>query len=130
MLDDYCCLAIVQKVQAELLANVGLRSLSPRDPQYVSVYKGPPEKRDAAYHQGTVWGWLIGPFIEAYRKTHSPDTNTAKRVKQFLAGFERHISNTMLGQISEIFDADTPHCPRGAAAQAWSVAELLRIRDL
>ena len=83
--------------------------------------------RDAAYHQGTVWAWLIGPFVDAYRKTHSQGAQTERRVAEMLSGLGDHISETMLGQVSEIFDADPPHAPRGAAAQAWSVAELLRV---
>ncbi len=126
MLDEEHSLAVVEKVQAELLTEVGLRSLSPRDPQYVPVYEGSPEKRDSAYHQGTVWAWLIGPFIEAYRKTHPQNSKTRRQIAQMLAGFEAHLSDAMLGQVAEIFDADEPHHARGAAAQAWSVAELLR----
>ncbi|MEO7660599.1 MAG: amylo-alpha-1,6-glucosidase [Pyrinomonadaceae bacterium] len=118
---------VVDKVEAELLTPVGLRSLSPNDPQYVPVYIGSPFDRDAGYHQGTVWGWLIGPFVDAYRKVHSADANCSKRVNEIIAGFREHMTDAMAGQISEIFDADPPHAPRGCAAQAWSVAELLRI---
>ena len=128
MLDAKRARSVVEKVHAELLTSVGLRSLSPRDPQYVPVYEGSPEKRDAAYHQGTVWAWLIGPFIEAYRKTHADDAGTQRQITELLAGFKGHLSEAMLGQISEIFDAEPPHCPRGAAAQAWSVAELIRMK--
>ncbi len=126
MLDEERSRAVVRKVRSELLTEVGLRSLSPRDPRYVPVYEGSPEKRDAAYHQGTVWAWLIGPFIEAYRKTHSQDAASSRQITRLISGFKHHLSTAMLGQISEIFDAEPPHCPRGAAAQAWSVAELLR----
>ncbi|MBK8465396.1 MAG: glycogen debranching enzyme family protein [Chloracidobacterium sp.] len=127
MLDEERARAVVKKVQAELLTEVGLRSLTPNDPRFVAIYKGLPRQRDGAYHQGTVWAWLIGPFIEAYRKTHSQDAKAQIQITQMLSGFKQHISDTMLGQISEIFDAQQPHYPRGAAAQAWSVAELLRI---
>ena len=130
MLDQDRALAVVKKVETELLTDVGLRSLSPSNPQYASTYIGSPEDRDAAYHQGTVWGWLIGPFIEAYRKTHPANANTQKTVNRLFAAFENHLSDAMLGQISEIFDAKIPHCPRGASAQAWSVAEILRARNL
>ena len=118
--------AVVDKVEAELLTPYGLRSLSPRDPQYAPIYIGSPLERDGSYHQGTVWGWLIGHFVDAYRKTHTGEKGLDKSVDKILAGFESHLSEAMLGQVSEIFDADAPHLPRGAAAQAWSVAELLR----
>jgi predicted glycogen debranching enzyme len=127
MLDEERSCAVVDKVEAELLTPVGLRSLSPNDPRYVPVYQGSPAERDAAYHQGTVWAWLIGPFIEAYRKTRSGDAKTKRQVKKFVAGFDHHLSLAMLGQVAEIFDAEAPHHARGAAAQAWSVAELLRV---
>ena len=123
--------SVVDRVEAELLTPVGLRSLSPNDPQYVKTYIGSPEQRDSAYHQGPVWGWLIGPFVDAYRKAHSKDARAQRRMREIVSGFESHLSEAMLGQVSEIFDGDPPHAPRGAAAQAWSVAELLRIaRDL
>ena len=125
MLDTERSRKVVEKVEAELLTPVGLRSLSPKDPAYVPVYSGPPFERDSAYHQGTVWGWLIGPFVDAYRKVY-PDAETNK----FLDGFKEHLREAGIGQISEIFDADSPHTPRGCPAQAWSVAEVLRVMDL
>jgi predicted glycogen debranching enzyme len=118
---------IVKKVEAELLTPVGLRSLAASDLQYAPIYIGSPHDRDAAYHQGTVWGWLIGPFVDAYRNVHSQDAKANKRVGEIIAGFRKHLTEAMVGQVSEIFDADTPHFARGCAAQAWSVAELLRI---
>lgn len=121
MLDDERSRKVVDKVEAELLTPVGLRSLSPNDPQYVPTYIGSPFERDSAYHQGTVWGWLIGGFVDAYRRVY-PD-----REIDFLQGFQKHLFEAGLGQISEIFDADPPHAPRGCMAQAWSVAEVLRI---
>lgn len=127
MLDDKRAFSVVKKVEAELLTKFGLRSLSPRDPHYVPIYEGPPVKRDSAYHQGTVWAWPIGHFIDAYRRTHPNNTTTQRKVTQLLSVFKTHLSEAMLGQISEIFDAESPHRPRGAAAQAWSVAELLRV---
>jgi predicted glycogen debranching enzyme len=123
MLDNTRARKVVDRVEAELLTPFGLRSLAPTDPRYVPIYIGSPLERDSAYHQGTVWGWLIGPFVEAHRKTH-PDEPS---VEKFVAGFKDHISDTMLGQVSEIFDADPPHSARGCAAQAWSVAEILRV---
>lgn len=119
---------IVEKVEAELLTPVGLRSLSPKDKDYCPVYIGSPLARDSAYHQGTVWGWLIGAFVDAYRRVYSHGNQTEKRVEEILAGFEKHLSEAGLGQISEIFDADAPYAPRGCMAQAWSVAEVLRVR--
>ena len=127
MLDPQKARLVVKKVEAELLTPVGLRSLSPNDPAYCPIYIGSPLERDAAYHQGTVWGWLIGPFVEAYRKVHSKDAKAKKRIDAILAGFKTHLTEAMFGQISEIFDGDPPHAPRGCPAQAWSVAELLRI---
>ncbi|MEO6655784.1 MAG: amylo-alpha-1,6-glucosidase [Pyrinomonadaceae bacterium] len=118
---------VVDKVEAELLTPVGLRSLSPKDSRYVPKYVGSPFDRDASYHQGTVWGWLIGGFVDAYRRVHPKDAKTQARVAGIIAGFKAHLSESMVGQIAEIFDADPPHTSRGCAAQAWSVAELLRI---
>jgi predicted glycogen debranching enzyme len=126
MLDQERARKVVQNVERDLLTSVGLRSLSPDDPRYVPVYIGSPLERDSAYHQGTVWAWLIGPFVEAYRKTHSEDSDFAEKIEAFTGGFREHLNEAMLGQVSEIFDADPPHTPRGCAAQAWSVAELLR----
>ncbi len=124
MLDAERSKMIVDKVEAELLTPVGLRSLSPNDPRYIPVYTGSPMERDSAYHQGTVWAWLIGPFVDAYRKVN-PDSET--RVTEMFRGFEQHLTEAGLGQISEIFDAEPPHAPRGCPAQAWSVAEVLRV---
>lgn len=117
---------VVDKVERELLTPVGLRSLSPNDPRYVGIYIGSPLERDSAYHQGTVWGWLIGPYIDAYKKVHSR-TKTAGQIKKVIAGFKTHLGDAVIGQVSEIFDGDPPHKPRGCGAQAWSVAEVLRI---
>jgi predicted glycogen debranching enzyme len=120
--------AVVKKVETELLTPVGLRSLSTRDPHYAGTYLGSPLERDSAYHQGTVWAWLIGHFVDAYRKVHSRDARADRRIREIIEGSERTLSRTLLGQIGEIFDGNAPHAPRGAAAQAWSVAELLRIK--
>lgn len=118
---------VVKKIEAELLTPYGLRSLSPNDPNYAPIYIGSPRDRDASYHQGTVWAWLIGAFVDAYRKTHSKDARAEKRINEILSGFKTHLTETMVGQISEIFDGETPHNARGCAAQAWSVAEVLRV---
>ena len=104
---------------------VGLRSLAPGEPDYKPRYFGDLRARDAAYHQGTVWAWLIGPFIDAWLRVHPHDV---ERARTFLAGFEPHLSEACIGSISEIFDAEAPYYPRGCIAQAWSVAEVLRAR--
>lgn len=118
---------VVKKVENELLTPYGLRSLSPRDPQYRSIYIGSPLERDSSYHQGTVWAWPIGAFVDAYRRVHPNGHQTDERIVEVLTGFMKHLSDAGLGQISEIFDGDAPHTPRGCPAQAWSIAEVLRV---
>jgi glycogen debranching enzyme len=102
---------------------VGLRSLAPGHADYKPQYYGDLRSRDAAYHQGTVWAWLIGPFVDAWLKVHPGDLAGARK---FLAGFPAHLSEGCVGSINEIFDAEPPFTPRGCIAQAWSVAEVLR----
>jgi predicted glycogen debranching enzyme len=114
---------VVQVAQDKLLTPVGLRSLSPDDPEFKPTYHGDLKTRDAAYHQGTVWAWLIGPFIDAWLKVYPDDRRGAGR---FLEGFREHLDEGCVGSISEIFDAEPPFTPRGCVAQAWSVAEVLR----
>ena len=116
---------VVEKVEAELLTPVGLRSLSPNDKNYRPIYTGSPFDRDSSYHQGTVWAWLIGGFVDAYRKI---EPENKSRITTIIEGFKPHLVEAGLGQISEIFDAATPHNPRGCPAQAWSVAEVLRVK--
>jgi predicted glycogen debranching enzyme len=118
---------IVEKVENELLTPVGLRSLSPKDANYCPIYIGSPFDRDSAYHQGTVWAWLIGSFVDAYRKVSPNGKKTEEHITQILSGFEAHFTEAGCGQISEIFDADSPYLPRGCSAQAWSIAEVLRV---
>jgi predicted glycogen debranching enzyme len=115
--------AVMAVVSDKLLTPVGLRSLAPGHPDYKPRYYGDLRSRDAAYHQGTVWAWLIGPFVDAWLKVHPEDHAGARR---FLEGFHHHQNEACVGQISEIFDADPPFLPRGCVAQAWSVAEVLR----
>ena len=117
---------VVEVVERDLLTPYGLRSLAPSDPQYRGRYEGDQWSRDGAYHQGTVWAWLMGPFITAYMKLNARTTKARQKATQWLAEFRTHLSNAGLGQVSEIFDGDAPHQPRGCIAQAWSVAELLR----
>jgi len=124
MLDLTHSRKIVEKVEKELLTPFGLRTVSPRDENYHPYYIGSAAERDRAYHQGTVWPWLLGAFVDAYLKVF-PERK--QRVKGFLSAFENHIMEAGLGQISEIFDAEPPYHPRGCFAQAWSVAEILRI---
>jgi predicted glycogen debranching enzyme len=114
---------VLDVVQEQLLTPYGLRSLTPKDPDYKPQYYGDLRARDAAYHQGTVWAWLIGPFIDAWLRVYPDDYSGARR---FLSGFATHLGDACVGSISEIFDADDPFIPRGCVAQAWSVAEVLR----
>jgi predicted glycogen debranching enzyme len=125
MLSKERAASILRVVERELLTPRGLRTLSPADPNYIGRYEGGPSSRDGAYHQGTVWPWLMGPYISAYFKTFG---NQAGRdfTTQWIESFQNHLHEACLGQISEIFDGDAPHAPRGCVAQAWSVAELLR----
>jgi predicted glycogen debranching enzyme len=114
---------VMKVVRERLLTPVGLRSLAPGEPEYKSRYYGDLRARDAAYHQGTVWAWLIGPYIDAALKL--PGTDRAE-LRGLLAGFDQGLGDACVGQISEVFDAEPPFLPRGCVAQAWSVAEVLR----
>ncbi|HXD48225.1 MAG TPA: amylo-alpha-1,6-glucosidase [Gemmatimonadaceae bacterium] len=115
--------AVLDVVRERLLTPVGLRSLAPGEPEYKERYFGDLRSRDAAYHQGTVWAWLIGPWIDAWLKVHTGDRAGARR---FLEGCIGALGSFGLGTIGEIFDAAPPYTPRGCIAQAWSVAEVLR----
>jgi predicted glycogen debranching enzyme len=119
-------LRMLETVKRDLLTPYGLRSLSPRDPQYRPRYEGDSLSRDGAYHQGTVWAWLMGPFIRAYMKAHNKSAEAREQARAWLRNFQAHLSEAGLGHISEIFDGDSPHTPNGCIAQAWSVAEVLR----
>jgi predicted glycogen debranching enzyme len=116
---------ILRAVERELLTPRGLRTLSPNDPRYCGRYEGDSRSRDGAYHQGTVWPWLIGPYLTAYVKTFGRKVGRAV-AEEWLGNFQEHLNEACLGQVSEIFDGDAPHRSRGCVAQAWSVAELLR----
>ncbi|MEQ1803511.1 MAG: amylo-alpha-1,6-glucosidase [Gammaproteobacteria bacterium] len=122
LLDEHQAAAVVAACQRELLTPMGLRTLSPRDPAYAGQYTGGPVQRDAAYHQGTVWPWLLGPFALAHYRVHG----RRAEARALLAGIGSHLAEAGVGSISEIFDGDAPHRPRGCIAQAWSVAEVLR----
>ena len=123
VLDEPHWSSVMQVVRDRLLTPFGLRTLAPGHPDYKAKYYGDLRSRDAAYHQGTVWAWLIGPFVDAWLKVYPDDRAGARRL---LEGFEAHQSEACVGSISEIFDADPPFIPRGCVAQAWSVAEVLR----
>ncbi|HEX3559116.1 MAG TPA: amylo-alpha-1,6-glucosidase [Pyrinomonadaceae bacterium] len=114
---------VLEVTREKLLTPVGLRSLSPDHPDFKPTYRGDLKTRDAAYHQGTVWAWLIGPFVDAWLKVHPDDRAGARR---FLEAFVAHLDEACIGSISEVFDAVEPFAPRGCIAQAWSVAEVLR----
>jgi glycogen debranching enzyme len=118
--------AVLETVERELLTPVGLRTLNLADSRYRGTYQGDQRSRDSAYHQGTVWPWLLGPFVSAYVKVNGGSEQSRSRANELLHGMEKHLTQAGLGQISEIFDGDTPHQPRGCFAQAWSVAEVLR----
>jgi len=114
---------VLEVVRERLLTPVGLRSLSRDHRDYKAKYFGDLRARDAAYHQGTVWAWLIGPFVDAWLKVHPDDRVGARR---YLEGFLPHLDDGCVGSINEIYDAEPPYTPRGCIAQAWSVAEVLR----
>jgi predicted glycogen debranching enzyme len=117
---------VVGVVERELLTPSGLRSLAASDPAYRPRYEGGVWERDTAYHQGTVWPWLLGPFITAYVRANGRSKGARKRAMELLAPIHDHLLSAGLGQVSEIMDAESPHEPRGCIAQAWSVAEVLR----
>ncbi len=123
VLDESRWKPVLDVVVQRLLTPMGLRTLAPGEPDYQPKYDGDLRARDAAYHQGTVWPWLMGPFIDAWLKVYPDRMNTAR---EFLTGFSAHLGEACLGTISEIFDAEAPYAPRGCVAQAWSVAEILR----
>jgi predicted glycogen debranching enzyme len=126
ILDEKRWPAVVKVVGDKLLTPVGLRSLSPDAPEYKARYFGDLRTRDAAYHQGTVWSWLIGPYVDAWLRVHAGDKGARKEARKLVDGFVRHLSEACVGSVSEIFDGDAPFAPRGCVAQAWGVAEVLR----
>ena len=124
----YCALppaqmrAVVERCGRDLLTSYGLRSLSADEPGYLGSYSGDPKARDAAYHMGTVWAWLLGPFARAHFRVYGD----ARLAQSLLEPIAQHVNGACIGTVSEIFDGDAPHTARGCFAQAWSVAEILR----
>ncbi len=127
MLSVYRAKKVVQAVDNYLFTPVGLRTLSPNDSMYKGTYCGTIFQRDSAYHQGTAWAWLIGGFIESLNRIYPKGRKIRSRTDDIISGIEKTLTQVGIGQISEIFDGDEPHLPRGCFAQAWSVAEVLRI---
>lgn len=123
--------AIVDAVERELLTPYGLRTLSPDSPSYKGRHQGPQEFRDAAYHQGTAWPYLMGPFVEAYLKVNDFSDRARARALEMIAPLRGHLTGSgCLGNVAEIFDGDEPQRPRGCCAQAWSVGEMIRIHHM
>ena len=123
LLPHDAAVSVINVCAKELLTSFGLRSLAPSHADYQGKFTGDRYARDGAYHQGTVWGWLIGPFVEA----HYTVFKDRAAALSYLAPFEQHLRDVGLGTISEVFEGDAPHAPKGCAAQAWSVAEVLRL---
>ena len=127
LLDKATARKVVDTVEARLLTPMGLRSLAPGSPGYAPRYEGNGAERDARYHQGTVWPWLIGPFVEAWLRVRRPSAKATREARErFIAPLVQLAEQTG-GHLPEIADADPPHAPRGCPCQAWSVAELLRL---
>ncbi len=122
---------MVDVVEARLLTPLGLRTLDPADPAYVGHYRGGPAQRDGAYHQGTAWPWLMGPFVQAWLRVRG-ETAAAKDEarRRFLPPLLAHLADAGLGHVSEVVDGDAPHTPGGCPFQAWSLGELIRIRAM
>ena len=121
--------AVVRGVEKELLTPVGLRTLEPSDPEYKPHYRGSPWERDGAYHQGTVWPWLMGPFVDAYLAAFGKTADTLAHCARLISSLEQEAAQSgCLGSIAEIYDGDAPRLPRGCPAQAWSVAEVARVK--
>jgi glycogen debranching enzyme len=128
LLEEESARAVVDAVEASLLTPKGLRSLRPQEPGYRPRYEGGVVQRDGSYHQGTVWPWLIGPFVEAWVRVRGNSQAAIEDARnRFLPPLYEHLNEAGLDHISEIFDADAPHTPRGCPFQAWSLGELLRL---
>ncbi|MFM0638983.1 amylo-alpha-1,6-glucosidase [Paraburkholderia metrosideri] len=131
LLEGAAARAVVDQVEAQLLTPLGLRTLAPSDPAYRGHYGGSPLERDGAYHQGTVWPWLLGPFVEAWLRVHGAEADARAQAKtRFLDPLYAHLDHAGLDHLPEIADGDAPHTPAGTPFQAWSLGELLRIEHL
>jgi glycogen debranching enzyme len=117
---------VIDTARRHLLTPFGLRTLSPSDSQYRGRYEGGPRERDGAYHQGTVWPWLMGPFLKAYIEVNGRSAAARKQAAEWLSELSRYIEKEGVGQLPEVFDGDFPHRAGGCIAQAWTIAELLR----
>jgi predicted glycogen debranching enzyme len=131
LLEGEAATRVVDVVERRLLTPLGLRTLSPDDPAYVPHYRGDPRARDGAYHQGTAWPWLMGPFVEAWLRVrgNAPAAREEAR-RRFLAPLTAHLDTAGLGHVSEVADAEPPHTPGGCPFQAWSLGELIRIEHM
>ena len=128
MLDGSRARQVVDAVEARLLTPLGLRSLAPDEPGYTPRYQGGVRERDAAYHQGPVWPWLMGPFVEAWVRVRGGSAEAiAEARRRFLEPLLAHLDDAGIGHLPEIADGDPPHTPRGCPFQAWSVGEALRL---
>ncbi|CAB3766671.1 amylo-alpha-1,6-glucosidase [Paraburkholderia humisilvae] len=131
VIDGVVARAVVAQVSVHLLTPLGLRTLAPSDPAYRGHYVGGPRERDGAYHQGTVWPWLLGPFVEAWMRVEQPDAAAcAAAFERFVAPLDAHLDRVGLDHLSEVADGDAPHHAAGAPFQAWSLGERLRIDAL
>jgi predicted glycogen debranching enzyme len=129
LLDGERARRVVDAVEERLLTPLGLRSLAPDEPDYAGSYEGGPRERDGAYHQGTVWPWLVGPFAEAWVRVRGGSVGARAEARdRFLKPLLRHLDEAGIGHVSEIADGDTPHRPGGCPFQAWSVSEALRLQ--
>jgi glycogen debranching enzyme len=128
VLDSERSRSVVDLAERRLWTPLGLRTLAPDDPRYIGRYEGDVPSRDGAYHQGTVWPWLLGPFVEAWVRTRGDGTDARQEARRrFLEPLLEHLSRAGVGHVCEIADADPPHTPRGCPYQAWSVGEALRL---
>ena len=131
LLEAEAARAVMEAVEASLLTSEGLRTLAPGEPSYCAHYEGDVVQRDGSYHQGTVWPWLIGPFVEAWLRVRGNSPSAVEQARQrFLPPLYEHLNEAGLGHVSEIMDADAPHTARGCPFQAWSLGELLRLEHM
>jgi glycogen debranching enzyme len=130
LLADDQARVVVETVERRLFTPLGLRTLAPEDPAYVGRYAGDPETRDRAYHQGAVWPWLLGPFVEAWVRVRANSLQARREARErFVPPLLAHLATAGVGPVSEIADGDLPHQPGGCPFQAWSLGELLRLRE-